>query len=73
MLDFVTAGEHGIGVEKIGFMSKKFTAGDSAAMQNLREAISPKYNFSEGRIVPTAGGCGMERDGTRTPWAQGGA
>ena len=29
-------GEHGIGVEKIGFMHKLFTADDLAAMDRLR-------------------------------------
>ena len=54
-------GEHGIGVEKIGFMSKMFTKSDLAAMQNLREAFNPKNNLSPDKMLPTAGGCGMEQ------------
>ncbi len=34
-------GEHGIGVEKIGFMHKLFTADDLAAMERLRTAFNP--------------------------------
>jgi glycolate oxidase len=54
-------GEHGIGVEKIGFMSKMFTPSDLAAMKNLRDAFNPKNNLSPDKMLPTAGGCGMEQ------------
>ncbi len=54
-------GEHGIGVEKIHFMHKMFTDGDLAAMRNLRDAFNPKNNLSPDKLLPTAGGCGMEQ------------
>src|SRR6267142_29243 len=54
-------GEHGIGVEKIGFMSKMFTPTDLAAMGNLRDAFNPQGNLSPDKMLPTAGGCGMEQ------------
>ena len=54
-------GEHGIGVEKIGFMNKMFTPDDLAAMKNLREAFNPRGNLSPAKMLPTAGGCGMEQ------------
>jgi glycolate oxidase len=54
-------GEHGIGVEKIGFMNKMFSPSDLAAMKNLRDAFNPKNNLSPDKMLPTAGGCGMEQ------------
>ena len=54
-------GEHGIGVEKIAFMNKMFTPTDLAAMKNLRDAFNPRNNLSPDKMLPTAGGCGMEQ------------
>jgi glycolate oxidase len=54
-------GEHGIGVEKIGFMNKMFSETDLAAMKNLRDAFNPRGNLSPDKMLPTAGGCGMEQ------------
>jgi glycolate oxidase len=54
-------GEHGIGVEKIHFMHKMFTDSDLAAMKNLRQAFNPRGNLSPDKLLPTAGGCGMEQ------------
>jgi glycolate oxidase len=54
-------GEHGIGVEKIAFMNRMFTDSDLAAMKNLRDAFNPKNNLSPDKMLPTAGGCGMEQ------------
>jgi len=54
-------GEHGIGVEKIHFMEKMFTPSDLAAMKNLRDAFNPRGNLSPKKLLPTAGGCGMEQ------------
>ena len=54
-------GEHGIGVEKIHFMNKMFTEDDLIAMRNLREAFNPRGNLSPQKMLPTAGGCGMEQ------------
>ncbi len=54
-------GEHGIGVEKIGFMNKMFTPSDLSAMKNLRDAFNPRNNLSPDKMLPTAGACGMEK------------
>ena len=54
-------GEHGIGVEKIRFMNKMFTDDDLTAMKNLREAFNPDNNLSPGKMLPTAGACGIEQ------------
>jgi glycolate oxidase len=54
-------GEHGIGVEKIHFMEKMFTPSDLAAMGRLREAFNPLGNLSPDKMLPMAGGCGMEQ------------
>lgn len=54
-------GEHGIGVEKIAFMSKMFTPDDLTAMAHLRQAFNPRNNLSPDKMLPTAGGCGMEQ------------
>ncbi|MCO6458691.1 MAG: FAD-binding protein [Pirellulaceae bacterium] len=54
-------GEHGIGVEKIHFMQKMFTPDDLRAMANLRDAFNPDNVLSPDKMLPTAGGCGMEQ------------
>ncbi len=59
-------GEHGIGVEKIGFMNRLFSEDDLTAMRNLRQAFNPDNNLSPGKLLPTAGACGSEQK----PFAQ---
>lgn len=54
-------GEHGIGVEKIEFMNKMFTADDLVVMENLRRALNPRNVLSPHKMLPTAGGCGVEQ------------
>jgi len=54
-------GEHGIGVEKIHFMSRMFTDSDLRAMTRLREAFNPRGNLSPKKLLPTAAGCGVEQ------------
>jgi glycolate oxidase len=54
-------GEHGIGVEKIRYMAKMFTADDLAAMEHLRTAFNPENRLNPCKMLPTAGGCGMEQ------------
>ena len=50
-------GEHGIGVEKIDFMSKLFTPDDLAMMLRLRQAFNPEGRCSPQKMLPTAGAC----------------
>lgn len=54
-------GEHGIGVEKIGFMHKLFSADDLEAMDRVRIAFNPTGRLSPGKMLPTAGACGIEQ------------
>ena len=53
-------GEHGIGVEKISFMNRLFTETDLEVMEDVRRAFNPNGNCSPGKLLPTAGACGME-------------
>lgn len=55
------SGEHGIGIEKIGFMERMFTPDDLTVMENLRTALNPHGRLSPGKLLPTAGACGMEQ------------
>ena len=50
-------GEHGIGVEKIDFMPKMFSAEDLAMMVRLRTAFNPDNRCSPRKMLPTAGAC----------------
>jgi len=54
-------GEHGIGVEKISFMQKMFSPDDLIAMEHLRTALNPRNLLSPDKMLPTAGGCGVEQ------------
>jgi glycolate oxidase len=54
-------GEHGIGVEKVGFMNKMFSEDDLTAMRNLRHAFNRDNNLSPHKMLPTAGACGIEQ------------
>lgn len=53
-------GEHGIGVEKISFMSRLFTEEDLNVMGDVRRVFNPDGKCSPGKLLPTAGACGME-------------
>ncbi|MCA9053350.1 MAG: FAD-binding protein [Planctomycetaceae bacterium] len=69
-------GEHGIGVEKINFMcppatgaqqldeaaSRRylFSRTDVEVMTDVRKVFNPDGRCSPGKLLPTAGGCGME-------------
>ena len=50
-------GEHGIGVEKMSFMPKLFTADDLAAMVKVREVFNPEGRCSPEKMLPGGGGC----------------
>jgi glycolate oxidase len=54
-------GEHGIGVEKVNFMSRMFTETDLATMRRLRDALNPRGLLSPNKMLPTAGACGFEQ------------
>ena len=54
-------GEHGIGVEKLDFMRELFSPDDLDAMRRLRAAFNPDGRLSPGKMLPTAGACGLEQ------------
>jgi glycolate oxidase len=62
-------GEHGIGLEKLNFMNRMFSEDDLDVMARLRDALNPGGLLSPGKLLPTAGACGMEQvhPGRRAP------
>lgn len=50
-------GEHGIGVEKMEFMPKLFSAADLQAMVAIREVFNPQGRCSPGKMLPIGVGC----------------
>jgi len=50
-------GEHGIGVEKMSFMSRLFNTDDLAAMGAIRHVFNPEGRCSPGKMLPGGGGC----------------
>jgi len=54
-------GEHGIGLEKISFMTRLFSEDDVEVMKRLRHALNPRGLLTPGKMLPTAGACGMEQ------------
>ncbi|MFM7130717.1 MAG: FAD-linked oxidase C-terminal domain-containing protein, partial [bacterium] len=53
-------GEHGIGVEKIEFMSQLFSEESLAAMTNVREVFNPENRCSPLKMIPSGCAC-LER------------
>jgi glycolate oxidase len=53
-------GEHGIGVEKINLMPKLFSAESLEVMHDVRRVFNPDGRCSPHKLLPTAGGCGVE-------------
>ncbi len=45
-------GEHGIGIEKIEFMSKMFTKTDLQVFRNVRGLFNPRGELSSGKLIP---------------------
>ena len=52
------SGEHGIGLEKIDYMSLIFTEADLDFMRRLREAFNPRNLCNPGKIFPSRKACG---------------
>ncbi len=50
-------GEHGIGVEKIDFMSKQFTVDDLEAMRMLRRVFDPELRCNPHKMFPGSKRC----------------
>lgn len=45
-------GEHGVGLDKIGYMDQIFTPNSLAAMCRLREVFDPERRINPGKVVP---------------------
>ena len=56
-LDGSVTGEHGIGAEKIDFMTKQFSRDDLAAMQQLRRVFDPDKRSNPHKMFPGAKRC----------------
>src|SRR6266436_4958544 len=52
------SGEHGIGLEKVDYMSLIFSEADLAFMRSLREAFNPRNLCNPGKICPSRKACG---------------
>jgi glycolate oxidase len=52
------SGEHGIGLEKIDYMSLIFSEADLDYMRRLREAFNPRNLCNPGKIFPSRKACG---------------
>uniref|UniRef100_A0A7V4AN98 FAD-binding protein n=1 Tax=Thermus tengchongensis TaxID=1214928 RepID=A0A7V4AN98_9DEIN len=48
-------GEHGIGVEKKGYMPEMFATEDLLAMERVKEALDPKGLANRGKVLPGYG------------------
>jgi glycolate oxidase len=60
-------GEHGIGVEKLSFMSRLFAESDLAVMGEVRDLFNPLHLCSPKKMLPTSAGCGNEHIERKTP------
>ena len=52
------SGEHGIGVQKIDFMAKQFSADDLDAMRTLRKVFDPENRCNPHKMFPGSKRCG---------------
>jgi len=55
------SGEHGIGYEKRGSLTRIFSTGDLAAMAGVREVFDPRRMLNPEKIFPAGAGCGEVR------------
>ena len=51
------SGEHGIGLEKVGFMSSLFSEADLDEMRRLRALFDPRELCNPGKVIPAPGQC----------------
>jgi glycolate oxidase len=52
------SGEHGIGVQKMDFMSKQFSPEDLDAMRLLRRVFDPEMRCNPHKMFPGSKRCG---------------
>jgi glycolate oxidase len=53
----VLSGEHGIGLEKKGYMSWLFTDDDLDVMYRVRQVFNPQQLCNPGKVIPARGSC----------------
>jgi glycolate oxidase len=51
------SGEHGIGLEKVGYMAELFSEADLAQMRRLRDIFNPRGLCNPGKVLPAPGRC----------------
>jgi glycolate oxidase len=51
------SGEHGIGLEKIGYMREIYSEADLAEMRRLRDVFNPLGLCNPGKVIPAPGRC----------------
>jgi glycolate oxidase len=51
------SGEHGIGLEKIGYMGHIYAEEDLAEMRRLRDVFNPAGLCNPGKVIPAPGRC----------------
>jgi glycolate oxidase len=54
------SGEHGIGLEKIAFMSTQFSDGDLNRMWDIKTLLDPKGLANPGKLLPAKATCGEQ-------------
>lgn len=54
----VLSGEHGIGLEKRGYMDQMFGTVDLEVQEWAREAIDPERRANPHKVLPTGSSCG---------------
>jgi glycolate oxidase len=52
------SGEHGIGIQKIDFMARQFSADDLNAMRSLRAVFDPEHRCNPHKMFPGSKRCG---------------
>jgi glycolate oxidase len=59
------SGEHGIGLEKIGYMERLYSEDDLGQMRRLRDLFNPQGLCNPGKVIPAPGRCIEPGSGTR--------
>ena len=59
------SGEHGIGLEKIGYMNRLYSEEDLDQMRRLRDLFNPAGLCNPGKVIPAPGRCVEPGTGSR--------
>jgi glycolate oxidase len=59
------SGEHGIGLEKIGYMNRLYSEEDLGQMRRLRDLFNPQGLCNPGKVIPAPGRCVEPGTGSR--------